>query len=338
MADHREVGGLLAHAHDPDEPDHAHGHDHGHGHDDHDHAHGHGLAGLAVHRGGARRSLIGALALTVTVMVVEYVGGVLTGSLALRADAGHMLTDASSLLLAVVALAFSSRPADVKRTYGYYRLEILAALVNGVALILLAGWIAWEAVERLQEPKQIDAVGTLAVACVGLFANLGGLFLLHRQKGSLNVKGAYLHLLGDTLSSVGVIASAAVLVVVPAWAFLDPVVSLAIAVVVVWSAWRLVREAIDVLLEAVPAHLDLADVLHAMEQVEGVTAVHDLHIWTISSGMHALSAHVVVDSCDLGQNDRILRTVKLALERRFAIDHATLQIETPAYCQLPVDH
>lgn len=336
MADSRELGGRA------EEPVHEHAHDdehgHGDGHDDHDHAHGHGLAGLAVHRGGARKSLIGALALTVTVMVVEYVGGVLTGSLALRADAGHMLTDASSLLLAVVALWLAARPADVKRTYGYYRLEILAALLNGVALLLLAGWIGWEAVQRLRTPKEIDAVGTLAIACIGLLANLAGLFLLHRQKGSLNVKGAYLHLLGDTLSSVGVIASAAVLIVRPGWTFLDPVVSLAIAVVVVWSAWQLVREAVDVLLEAVPAHLDLADVLHAMEHVEGVTAVHDLHIWTISSGMHALSAHVVVDSCDLGRNDEILRTVKAALERRFAIDHATLQIETPAYCQLPVDH
>jgi cobalt-zinc-cadmium efflux system protein len=334
MADSREAGGLLPETHDEE----GRGHGAAHDHDDHDHAHGHGLAGLAVHRGGARRGLIGTLALTVTVMVVEYVGGVLTGSLALRADAGHMLTDASSLLLAVVALWLSVRPADVKRTYGYYRLEILAALLNGVALLLLAGWIGWEAVQRLRTPREIDAVGTLAIACVGLVANVAGLFLLHREKGSLNVKGAYLHLLGDTLSSVGVIASATVLVFVPTWTFLDPVVSLVIAVVVLWSAWQLIREAVDVLLEAVPAHLDLADVLHAMEDVEGVTAVHDLHIWTISSGLHALSAHVVVDSCDLGRNDEILRTVKVALERRFAIDHATLQIETPAYCSLPVDH
>lgn len=335
MADSREAGGLVSGPEGPAHDDHDHD---DHGHDDHDHAHGHGLAGLAHHRGGARRSLVGALALTVTVMVVEYVGGVLTGSLALRADAGHMLTDASSLLLAVVALWFSSRPADLKRTYGYYRLEILAALLNGVALILLAGWIAWEAVQRLQTPREIDALGTLGVACIGLFANLGGLFLLQRQRGSLNVKGAYLHLLGDTLSSVGVILSAGLLLLVPTWTFLDPAVSLVIAAVVVWSAWRLVREAVDVLLEAVPAHLDLAEVLHAMEHVEGVSAVHDLHVWTISSGMHALSAHVVVDSCDLGRNDDVLRAVKGILERRFGIDHATLQIETPAYCRLPVGH
>ncbi len=336
MADDKAAHGAMAGdvpAHGEDVPDHDHHHDH-----DHEHAHGHGLASLAQRRGGARRSLIGALALTVTVMVVEYVGGVLTGSLALRADAGHMLTDASSLLLAVVALYFSARPADVKRTYGYYRLEILAALVNGVALILLATWIAWEAVERLRTPREIDALGTLGVACVGLFANLGGLFLLQRQRGSLNVKGAYLHLLGDTLSSVGVIASAALLLLIPDWTFLDPAVSLAISAVVVWSAWRLVREAVDILLEAVPAHLDLAEVLHAMEEIEGVTAVHDLHIWTISSGLHALSAHVVVDSCDLGHNDEVLRAVKGSIQNRFGIEHVTLQIETPAYCQLPVGH
>lgn len=339
MADGPEIEGLAPRDRDRDHVhDGEHDHAGGHGHDDHDHAHGHGLASLAVHRGGARRSLIGALVLTLTVMVVQYIGGVLTGSLALRADAGHMLTDASSLLLAVVAIAFSSRPADVKRTFGYYRFEILAALINGVALILLAGWIGWAAMQRLRTPREIDALGTLAVASIGLTANLGGLFLLHRQKGSLNVKGAYLHVLGDTLSSVGVIASAAMLLVMPTWTFLDPGISLVIAGVVVWSAWRLVREAVDVLLEAVPAHLDLADVLHAMERVEGVVAVHDLHIWTISSGMHALSAHVVVDSCDLGHNDRILRTVKSTLERKFGLDHATLQIETPAHCQQPVGH
>jgi cobalt-zinc-cadmium efflux system protein len=332
MADRPEVGGLVAGL----ETDRVHD-DHGHDHE-HEHSHAHGLAALAQRRGGARKSLVGALALTLTVMVVEYVGGVLTGSLALRADAGHMLTDASSLLLAVVALWFSGRPADVKRTYGYYRLEILAALVNGVALILLAGWIGWEAVQRLQAPKHIDALGTLGVACVGLVANIGGLLLLQKQRGSLNVKGAYLHVLGDTLSSVGVILSAALLLVVPGWTFLDPVVSLAIAAVVVWSAWRLVREAIDILLEAVPAHLDLAEVLHAMEEVAGVAAVHDLHIWTISSGLHALSAHVVVDSCDLGQNDDVLRAVKGVLGGRFGIDHVTLQIETPAYCRLPIGH
>lgn len=331
MANSREVGGLV--------PGLEAGEPHGvrdHEHDHHGHGHAHGLAAIAQHRGGARKSLVGALVLTLTVMVVEYVGGVLTGSLALRADAGHMLTDASSLLLALAALWFSSKPADVRRTYGYYRLEILAALVNGVALLLLAGWIGWEAVQRLQTPREIDALGTLGVASVGLVANIGGLLILQKQRGSLNVKGAYLHVMGDTLSSLGVIVSAGLLLLVPGWTFLDPLVSLVIAAVVLWSAWRLVREAVDILLEAVPAHLDLAEILHAMEEVEGVAAVHDLHIWTISSGLHALSAHVVVDSCDLGQNDEVLRAVKGVLQGRFGIDHVTLQIETPAYCRLPL--
>lgn len=279
-----------------------------------------------------KRSLVLTLAVTTCVMLVEAVGGWISGSLALQADAGHMLADASSLVLAIVAISFASRPADPRRTYGFYRAEILAALANGAALLVVAAFIFWEGVQRLRSPHEIDVKTMAVVAAIGLVANVVGILLLHRKShASLNVRGAYLHVVGDALSSVGVIV-AAVVIWATGWTYADAIVSLGISGVIVWGALRLVREAVDVLLEAVPAHLDLADVLHAMEASEGVSTVHDLHIWTISSGMHALSAHVVVDTCDLGQNDAILGRLKELLSERFGLDHVTLQIETPAYC------
>ncbi len=318
------------HAHGPEDD---HGHDHGHGHKGHHHFPDAREAARMrpEERAKEKRSLLLTLAITSSIMVLEAVGGFLSGSLALKADAGHMLTDSSSLLLAVLAFSFAARPADLRRTYGFYRLEILAALANGVLLLFLSGWIVWEAVERVSEPRAVDARTMAVIAVIGLAANAVGLVLLHRKGGSLNLRGAYLHVLGDTLSSVGVIV-AAVVILFTGWTMIDPLLSIAIAGVIVWSALSLVREAVDVLLEAVPAHLDLAEVLHEMEHTAGVARVHDLHIWTISSGMHALSAHVVVESCDMGRNDEILRGLRTMLAERFHLDHVTLQIETPEYC------
>lgn len=279
-----------------------------------------------------RRSLVLALMVTATIMILEAVGGWISGSLALQADAGHMLVDSSSLLLAILAISFASRPADHRRTYGFYRAEILAALVNGALLLGVAVLIFWEAIQRLRSPSEIQIGTMLGVALVGLGANAVSMLLLHkRSHGSLNVRGAYLHVIGDALSSVGVV-TAAVVIHFTGWLFVDALVSLAIALVIVWGALRLLREATDVLLEAVPAHLDLAEILHAMEAAEGVNRIHDLHVWTISSGMHALSAHVVIDSCDLGQNDEILGSLQTILADRFGLHHVTLQIETPAHC------
>lgn len=311
------------------------------GHANHDH-HGHAHRHLPDARTAARmrpdqrakerRSLLLTLVMVTTIMVVEWVGGTLTGSLALRADAGHMLTDAVSLVLALLALSFGARPADRKRTYGFYRMEILAALTNGVTLVLLAGWIVVEAIQRFQTPSPIDAVPMMAIAAIGLVANLVGLYVLHHEHGSLNLRGVYLHVLGDALSSIGVIVAAAV-VLATGWTPIDPIISIGIALVIVWSGLQLVRDAVDVLLEAVPSHLDLAEVLHRMETTDGVARVHDLHIWTISSGMHSLSAHVVVESCDMGRNSEILHGLRTMLADTFELDHVTLQIETPAHCQ-----
>lgn len=284
-------------------------------------------------RAKERRSLILTLCVTSTIMVLEAVGGWLSGSLALQADAGHMLTDASALVLAILAISFAMRPADLRRTYGFYRMEILAALANGVLLLFIAGWIVWEAIARFGNPEAIDVRVMAGIAAIGLLANVVGLLLLHkRSHSSLNVRGAYLHVLGDALSSVGVLIAACI-IWLTGWTTIDPLVSVVIAAVIVWGAVRLVRESVDVLLEAVPSHLDLAEVLHVMELQEGVSHIHDLHIWTISSGMHALSAHVVVESCDIGRNDEILARLRKVLRERFDLDHATLQIETPEHCK-----
>jgi cobalt-zinc-cadmium efflux system protein len=304
----------------------------------HTHTHAHGPSARDVakmqprERSKEKRSLILTLLVTASIMVLEAVGGWLSGSLALQADAGHMLADSSSLVLAIVAISFAARPADPKRTFGFYRAEILAALANGVALLVVAAFIFWEGIQRLRSPEEIHVGTMLLVAGIGLGANLVGIALLHgRSHASLNLRGAYLHVLGDALSSVGVLV-AGVVIWATGWLYADAIISLLISLVIVWGALRLVREAVDVLLEAVPAHLDLAEVLHAMEDSEGVSGIHDLHIWTISSGMHALSAHVVVSSCDLGQNDAILGRLRGMLLDRFGLDHVTLQIETPAHC------
>lgn len=316
MATRREIG-------------HAHGHTQGH-------AHGPDAVTAARmpprERAKEKRSLLWTLAVTASIMVLEAVGGWLSGSLALQADAGHMLTDSSSLLLSFLAISFASRPADLRRTFGFYRAEILAALVNGAALVVVAALIFWEGIQRLRSPEEIRVGTMLGVAAIGLVANVVGIVLLReRSHGSLNVRGAYLHVVGDALSSVGVVV-AGLVIWATGWVYADAIVSLAIALVIVWGAVALIREATDVLLEAVPSHLDLAEVLHAMERTDGVSRVHDLHVWTISSGMYALSAHVVVDSCDLGRNDEILRDLRETLSSRFGLEHVTLQIETPAYC------
>lgn len=283
-------------------------------------------------RSKEKRSLLLALGVTATIMLLEAIGGWISGSLALQADAGHMLTDSSSLLLSILAISIASRPADLRRTYGFYRAEILAALVNGALLLGVAALIFWEGISRLRNPEEIQLGTMLGVALVGLGANVVSMLLLHaRSHGSLNVRGAYLHVVGDALSSVGVVVAALVMHFT-GWLYADALVSMAIALVIVWGAIRLLREATDVLLEAVPAHMDLAEILHAMEGAEGVSRIHDLHVWTISSGMYALSAHVVVSSCDIGQNDTILANLQRILAERFDLHHVTLQIETPAHC------
>src|SRR5438094_67688 len=260
----------------------------------------------------SRGRLLTTLGLTAAFLVVEVLGALFTGSLALLADAGHMLTDVGALALALFAIWVAARPPTPAKTYGYYRAEILAALVNALVLLAVAGAILVEAYRRLRAPPDVLGGPMLAVAVVGLAANLGCAWLLHADAGSsLNVRGAYLHVLGDALSSVGVVV-AALVVVGTGWALADPLASVAIA--------------LNILLEGTPTHLDLAEVEAAIVRVDGVRRVHDLHVWTLTSGREAMSAHVVV--ADVGESDRLLRELHAVLHARFGIDHTTVQLET----------
>jgi cobalt-zinc-cadmium efflux system protein len=283
-----------------------------------------------------RKRLGIALGFTSVILFAEAIGGYLANSLALMSDAGHMLTDVSAIALALLALWFASKPANAKKTYGYYRLEILSALLNGVVLLAITAFILWEAWSRFWAPQEVKLGTVLVVGTLGLAANLVALGFLHRSH-SMTVRGAFLHVLGDTLSSFGVIVGALVMWQT-GWFVVDPIISVIISVVIVVGAYRLVRDAVDVLLEATPAHVDMAALRQLLADVSGVVGVHDLHVWTISSGIYALSAHLVVPDPLACDNDKILSEVKHALFDRYGIDHTTIQIESESYAHLGEVH
>ena len=270
------------------------------------------------------------LVITALFMVVEAAAGWVSGALALLADAGHMLTDVGALGLSLFTAVLARRPADPRRTYGYLRWEILAALVNGAALFGLAGWVVVEALGRISHPHPIQTTLFMAVAAVGLVVNLVSLWVLHgSHQGSLNVRGAYLHVLGDALGSVAALG-AAVIIRFTGWTVADPIVSIALSVLILIGAWRLLRDSTDILLEAVPAHISLADVRGRMLGVPGVLAVHDLHVWAVTSGVVALSGHVVVP--DLAGHPAALADLKEAVAG-LGIGHATIQLEVEDECR-----
>ncbi len=272
------------------------------------------------------------LLVTAVIMVAEVAGGILSGSLALLADAGHMLTDVLALIVAFAAVTLGRRPADTRRTYGYKRLEILAALANSVALVAVSGSILFEAYERWREPVQVHLPTMAAVASLGLGANLLSLWLLGHERPDLNVRAAFLHILGDALSSLGVLAAAG-LIAVTGFTRLDALLSVVIAAVIVFTSLRLLREVIEVLLEAAPSGIDTEQVRRTIVGVAGVDHVHDLHVWSIGSGMPALSAHVVV-SDPSRDPDSVLAAIQTRLRNEYAIDHSTLQLErtSAAHC------
>jgi len=277
----------------------------------------------------SRGRLTATLALTCGFLLVEVAGALWSGSLALLADAAHMLADAGGLALALFAIWIAGRPPTPAKTYGYYRAEILAALVNAVALLVVAGGILFETYRRLLMPPSILGGPMLSVAVVGLVVNLACAGLLHgAAETSLNVRAAYLEVLGDALSSFGVVVDGA-LVVVTGWTLADPLVSGAIALVIVPRTWRLLRQAVNVLLEGTPAHLNLAEIEEAMRSVSGVRRVHDLHVWTLTSEMDVATAHLVVSSPD--HSHGVLDRARVLLADRHGITHATLQVE-------PADH
>ena len=284
-------------------------------------------------RGVQGRLLIAVIALTSGVMLLEVVGGLVSGSLALISDAGHMLTDLLALVLSLMAIRVALRPATRGKTYGYHRVEILTALLNGTVLIVLSGLLLYKAAHRILHPAAVEGPLMLGVAVVGLLANLLALGLLSRCRQSLNIRGARMHVLGDTLSSFGVVL-AGVVVTATGWTTIDPILGAAIAVVIVVGAFRLVREAVDVLLEGVPADIDPERVSEAIRTVPGVLEVHDLHIWSITTGLTALSGHVRVADGGATPRDQMLNHIKRTVRDRFGIVHTTIQLESPAYQEL----
>lgn len=280
-------------------------------------------------RSESARRLGWVLALTAAVTVAEAVGGWLAHSLALLADAGHMLADVAALGLALFVLRMAQRPATPERSYGLVRLEILAALINGAALIVIALGIGLEAVRRLQAPPEVHGALLLGVASVGLAANVAGVSVLHRgHDHSLNQRGAYLHVVSDLLGSVGAVI-AGLLVVVTGWRLADPIVSLGIGLLVLNGAWRLVRESADVLLEATPGHIALSTVHERLASLPGVSSVHDLHVWTLTSGVIAMSGHLVVRNPS--HNQQILETAQARMDE-LGIHHVTVQMERDETC------
>ncbi|MEU2349418.1 cation diffusion facilitator family transporter [Modestobacter sp. NPDC049651] len=294
----------------------------------HDHGHGHGTVS-AAHRG--RLAVV--LGLTVTVLVVEVVGALLSGSLALLADAAHMATDALGIGLALAAVSLAQRPARGRRTFGWQRVEVLAAVGNGLLLLAVGVYVVVEAVRRVGDPPDIDSGLMLVVAAVGLAVNLGSMAVLRSgQRESLNTRGAYLEVLGDALGSVAVLV-AGVVIATTGWTGADLVASLAIGVLVLPRAWSLLREAFDVLLEAAPRGVDLAEVRAHVLRVPDVLEVHDLHAWTITSGLPVLSAHVVVSDAALadGHGGRVLDALTSCLGSHFDLAHCTFQLESPTH-------
>lgn len=259
--------------------------------------------------------------------MVEVIGGVLSNSLALLGDAGHMFTDTLALGLSVAALSLAKRPASQTRTYGFLRAEVLAALANGTILVLICGFIFYEAYQRFVEPPEVRGTLMLAVAAVGFLANLLGILVLRSaSRDNLNVKGAFLHMWGDTISSVGVIA-AGVIILVTGWTVVDPIISMFIGLLILRGAVGLVLESSDILLEAVPKHLDVTQIISALKEIEGVKDVHDVHLWTITSGIYALSCHLQIEDRMVSSSSQIVEAVNQALSQKFGIGHSTLQLE-----------
>jgi cobalt-zinc-cadmium efflux system protein len=287
--------------------------------------HGHEVTATGTHR----KRLVVVLLITCGVLIAEVIGGLIAGSLALLADAGHMLTDSTGLILALIAASLATRAATARRTFGLQRAEVLAALGNALLLVGVAVWVLIKAVDRLRNPVEIDAGLMLVVAVIGVLANLAGLLVLRpAQAKSLNMRGAYLEVLGDLIGSLAVVA-AAVLILMTGWTPFDAIASLLIVVVIIPRAWSLLREVVDVLLEATPHGVDLSEVREHIKGVRGVVDVHDLHAWTITSGVPVLSAHVIVDHACIseGRSGEVLDRLGECLGGHFDVSHCTFQLE-----------
>jgi cobalt-zinc-cadmium efflux system protein len=287
-----------------------------------EHTHRHGSSETAG------SSLRAALFISTTFLVAEFLGALYTNSLALLADSGHMLTDVAALSLSLFAVRFASRRATPRKTYGFYRVEILAALLNGVFLILVALYIFYEAFHRFRNPPEVKADWMLIVATVGLLANLTSAYLLFgKRHESLNIRGAFFHVLSDAIGSVGAII-ASIAIIISGYQTADPAISVVVAVLILWSSWILIRDAVDILLEGTPAHINIVSLREQLGNVNGVGSVHDLHVWTLTSGVLAMSCHIVAQDGDFSRMELLTRVNCVAREA-FRIDHTTIQIEEP---------
>lgn len=294
----------------------------------HHHHHEHGHHHFDLNREGDKKGLTIALLITSCIMLLEFVGGLITNSLALLSDSGHMLSDASSLLLSLVAIWFASKPASPNKTYGFYRFEILAALFNGVTLFIIAGFIIWEAVKRFYNPPTVASGSMMLIALVGLLANLLSAWVLMRKgdvKNNVNLRSAYLHVLGDALGSIGAIIAGVVMWLFE-WYIADPLISILVALLILRGAWGVIKHTVHILMEGTPITIDIVEVKRALESIDGVINVHDLHIWTITSGLDSLSCHILIE--DDQDSQQILQKAIHIIEEKFKILHTTIQIET----------
>ena len=316
---------MTTHDHEHD-PAHDHGHNHGHGHD---HSHDHGGHAPPVDADNQRR-VFWAMLVTGGFMVVEVVGGLLSGSLALLADAGHMLTDTASLALAWFAFQLGRKPADNARSYGYQRFQVLAAFVNGATLLAIVGWIAVEAVGRLLAPQPVMGASMMAVAVLGLVVNLLAFRLLHGgDQHNLNLRGAALHVLGDLLGSVAAIAAAGV-ILITGWTPIDPLLSLLVAGLILRSAWMLLRQSGHILLEGTPSHLDIEEIKRELPAaVPAISDVHHVHAWSLTAERPLVTLHAQLR--EGADHNRALQAIKAHLSERFAVEHSTVQLE-PGPC------
>jgi cobalt-zinc-cadmium efflux system protein len=281
-------------------------------------------------------SLKTALIITSIFLVAEFVGALYTNSLALLADAGHMLTDVAALSLSFFAMRFATRRATPRMTYGFYRVEILAALLNGVFLVLVALYIFYEGYHRFINPPPVKADWMLAVAIIGLLANIASAWVLFgKHHASLNVRGAFFHVLTDAIGSMGAIL-ASIAIIVSGYQVADPLISIVVAVLILWSSWILIRDAVDILLEGTPSHINIVSLREQLGDVDGVGSVHDLHVWTLTSGILAMSCHVVAEDSNFSRTELLTRVNDVARER-FHINHTTIQIEEQNIPQAFVD-
>lgn len=301
------------------------GHGHGHGH-----SHGHGL-------GTTQGRLLAAIAVNAVILIAEAIGGWITGSLALLSDAGHNLTDVGALVLAFFAARFASLPATDRRTFGYYRLEILSALANGVILVLVSLAILYEGFRRLSAPPDIPGTLVLIIAVIGLGGNLMGAAILMRDRDQLNVHGAFLHLIADSISSVGVII-AALVVIYTGNPIADVVASVLIAVIIILSSYNLIRETIDILLQAMPRGMEMEALQTCVGDIPDVLSCHDLHVWSLTSGHHVATLHVVVPREKLPESERIIHDVTRRFHDQFGISHTTVQVEPPDFDEPGIVH